>query len=93
MLSEWQGTRSGNYSGEEKHRYGPVFIARKDWKQLGISWAAPPITNRIVSMRVSAKPQNITIIQVYTPKSDHANQEVEDFYDKKENTIQKTHTR
>ena len=39
---------------------------------------------------VSAKPQNITIIQVYAPTSDHEDQEVEEFYEKIESIIQKT---
>ena len=38
---------------------------------------------------MSAKPKNITIIQVYAPMSDHDDQELEEFYEQVENTIKK----
>ena len=76
------------YSGEEKqHKYGVGFIVRKE--TTGYIMSCTPVSSRIISMRVSAKPKNITIIQVYAPSSDHEDQEVEEFYEKIENTIQK----
>ena len=49
-----------------------------------------PVSSRIITIRVSAKPQNVTIIQVYAPTSDHEDQEIEEFYEKIESIIQKT---
>ncbi|XP_076443957.1 uncharacterized protein LOC143282244 [Babylonia areolata] len=48
-----------------------------------------PVTSRVISIRVSAKPNNITIIQVYAPTTDHEDQDVEEFYEKIEDTIKK----
>lgn len=76
------------YSGEDtKHEYGVGFIVRKAVTVCILS--CTPISNRIISIRVSAKPKNVTIIQVYAPTSDHEDQEVEAFYEQVENVTKK----
>ena len=40
-------------------------------------------------MRISSRPKNITIVQVYAPTSDHDEQELEEFYEQVENVIKK----
>ena len=42
-------------------------------------WHSSPISSRLISIRISARPRNITIIQVYAPTSDHEDEEVEQF--------------
>ena len=85
-------TEEGNkiwYSGQEKHhQQGVAFIVRKEITGCIIS--CTPVSSRIISIRVSAKPKNITIIQIYAPSSDHADEEVEEFYEELEETIKKT---
>ena len=76
------------YSGQDKHEYGVGFIVRKEVTKCIIS--CTPVSCRIISIRVSAKPKNITIIQVYAPTSDHEDNEVEEFYEELEDTIKKT---
>ena len=68
------------FSGEDtKHEYGVGFIVRKEVTGCIISYT--PISSRIISIRVSAKPKNIIIIQVYAPTTEHDDQEVEEFYE------------
>jgi len=84
-------TEEGNkiwYSGQEKHhQHGVAFIVRKEVVRCFIS--CTPASSRIISIQVSAKPKNITIIQIYAPSSDHADEEVEEFYEDLEETIMK----
>ena len=77
------------YSGDEKnHKYGVAFIVRKEI--LGCVISCTPISSRIISIRVSAKPKNITIIEAYAPTVDHSDEEVEEFYEQLEQAIQKS---
>lgn len=39
-----------------------------------------PISNRVIMMKLEAKPFNINIIQVYAPKQDHEDEEFKKFY-------------
>ena len=45
------------------------------------------ISSRIISIRVKAKPINITIIQVYAPTTHYSDNEIEDFYETIEKVI------
>ena len=76
------------FSGHETaHKYGVGFIVRKE--AIGCVKSCMPVSSRIISMQVSAKPKNITLIQVYAPTSDHSDEEVETFYEELEQTIKK----
>ena len=76
------------FSGEEKkHQYGVAFIVRKEVTASVIS--CTPISSRLISIRISAKPHNMTIIQVYAPTSDHEDEEIEEFYELLDTTIAK----
>ena len=76
------------FSGEEsRHEHGVAFIVRKE--VVGCILSCTPVNSRIISIRVSAKPKNLTIIQVYAPTTDHEDQEVEEFYERIEETIKK----
>ena len=73
------------FSGDEKkHQHGVAFIVRKEI--FGSDISCTPISSRLISLRVSAKPHNMTIIQVYAPTSDHDDEEVEQFYEQLEET-------
>ena len=95
-LSEVRWTGSGEtstedghkiwFSGEEKkHQHGVAFIVRKEITGSVIS--CMPISSRLISICVSAKPHNMTIIQVYAPTTDHDDEEVEKFYELLESII------
>ena len=76
------------FSGHEsRHEYGVGFIVRKE--ALGSVKSCMPISSRIIALQISAKPKNITLIQVYAPTSDHDDEEVETFYEELEETIKK----
>ena len=77
------------YSGEEMlHQHGVGFIVRKEIVPSIIS--CTPVSSRLISIRVSSKPQNITIIQAYAPTSDYDDDQVEEFYENLESIIAKT---
>ena len=95
-LSEVRWTGSGETStedghkiwfsgGEKKHQHGVAFIVRKEITGSVIS--CMPILSRLISICVSTKPPNMTIIQVYAPTTDHNDEEVEKFYELLESTI------
>ena len=49
------------YCGEDsKHQYGVVFIVRKEVVGSIISFT--PVSSRLISIRISARPRNITVI-------------------------------
>ena len=49
-----------------------------------------PISNRLITTRLKAKPFNITIIQTYTPTSAYSNEDVEVFYEELQKVLNKT---
>ncbi|XP_076452247.1 uncharacterized protein LOC143287892 [Babylonia areolata] len=42
---------------------------------------------RLITIRISAKPHNLTIIQVYAPTTDHDDEETEEFYEQIDSII------
>ncbi|GFR77600.1 RNA-directed DNA polymerase from mobile element jockey-like [Elysia marginata] len=64
-----------------------VPLVRKEIANCIIS--ATPMSSRLISIRLAAKPHNITAIQVYAPTSDHEDDEVEKFYEDLDNSIAK----
>ena len=76
------------YSGGKEHRKG-VGILMKNYiarSMLGF-WA---ISERVILLKLQAKPFNINIIQVYAPTSDCEDEEVEKLYQEINNGIQQT---
>jgi len=45
------------------------------------------VSERIISIKVRAKPIDLAIIQVYAPTNDAAQREVEDFYEQIERSV------
>ena len=70
------------YGEDSKHQYGVTFIVRK---VVGNIISCPPISSTLISIRISAKPHDITVIQVHAPTSDH-----EQFYEQLDSIIAKT---
>ena len=63
------------YSGElEKSINGVGFLVNKAIK--GSVLECRPISCKIISIRLKASPFNITIIQVYSPPTDHDDEEI-----------------
>ena len=77
------------YSGDEnKHQHGVGFLVHKN--KINSILSCTPISSRIMSIRVAAKPHNITIFQVYAPTSSYDDEIVEEFYEELEEQIKKT---
>ena len=76
------------YSGDERsHIRGVGFLVHKD--TVNTVMGCYPISSRLMTIRLRAAPFNITVIQVYAPTTDYEEEQVEDFYNKLQNTIDK----
>ena len=67
------------YSGHDNtHRNGVAFIASKQMAQAVEGFST--VNDRIMTIRIRAKPINITVVQVYALTTDANEPEIEDFY-------------
>ncbi len=77
------------YSGDaSKHQHGVGFIVKKERANSVLS--CTPVSSRIISICISARPKIITVIQVYAPTQDYADEVIEEFYDELDTTIRTT---
>ena len=77
------GETTTYYGEDSKHQYWVTFII---WKEVvGCIISCTPISSRLISIRISARQYNITVIQVDAPTSDH-----EQFYEQLDSIIAKT---
>ncbi|RWS06003.1 endonuclease-reverse transcriptase-like protein [Dinothrombium tinctorium] len=75
------------YSGHDNiKRNGVAFIACKRVTRAIESYST--ISDRIISIRIRAKPLFITILQIYAPTSDASEDEIERFYSSLEEALQ-----
>ena len=76
------------YKGEDKnHVNGVGFMVHKDFVSSVLN--CEPVSSRIIKISLKARPFNVSIIKVYTPSSEHPDQEIEDFYQQLNETIKK----
>ena len=74
-------------SGEDdRHANGGGFLVHKSISAV-LGWQ--PISSRIITIRLRAKPLNITIIQVYAPTTDYDDEQIEQFYNQIQTVIDK----
>ena len=64
-------------SVEDSHEYGARFLVHKDMVCAVVG--SRSVSSRLSSIRLRAAPSNITVIQVYAPKSGHNDSEVDHF--------------
>lgn len=83
-----EGHKMWYSDNDTKHQHGVGFIVRKERVNSVIS--CTPINSRIISIRISARPKNVTIMQVYAPTQDYSDEEVNEFYDELDTNISKT---
>ncbi|CAM4595985.1 unnamed protein product [Caretta caretta] len=77
------------YSGEDKHVNSVGFLLYKDIKNLVLGCC--PISSRLLSIHLKAVPFNITVVQVYAPKTDYDDEQIEDLYNQLQDDIDKGH--
>ena len=63
---------------EEEYSHGVAVVLNKDSTQLLLGYA--PVSERILKIRLQAKPLNISIIQFYAPTNAASEEELEEFY-------------
>ena len=66
---------------------GAVFLVHKSIKSAMLG--CQPISSRIITIRLRAKPLNITIIQVYAPTTDYDDEHMGQFYNQIQAVIDK----
>ena len=73
------------YSGGENHRNGVRIVMKNSVaKSMMGFWA---ISDRVIMMKLEAKPFNINVMQVYAPTQGHDGEEIENFYQEIQNGI------
>ena len=73
------------YSGAENHRNGVGIVTKNSVaKSMMGFWA---ISDRVIMMKLEAKPFNINVMQVYAPTQKHDGEEIETFYQEIQNAI------
>ena len=76
------------YSGGEDHKNGVGIILRNEVaKSLIRYW---PISDRVIVVKLQAKPFNINMIQVYAPTQDYDDETIEEFYEQIQSTVSYT---
>jgi len=74
------------FSGKPNlHQHGVGFLVHKDIVNTVIG--CHPISERLITIRLKATPFNISIIQAYAPTTTHSDEEVEDFYEQLQETL------
>src|ERR1043165_283939 len=93
-LSEMRWTGAGEIGGgeviwsghETKHEAGVGFLLNHQAKRALLGYN--PISSRLMAARFSATPFNITVIQAYAPTADSSEEDVEQFYEDLEKTLE-----
>ena len=75
------------YSGGDEHKNGVGIILGKKLVDSIIGYWS--VSERIIMVKIRGKPFNVNIIQVDAPTQDNADDEIEAFYEKIENVIQR----
>ena len=73
------------YSGRENNRNGVGIVMNNSVAQSMMGFWA--ISDRVIMMKLEAKPFNINVMQVYAPTQDHDDEEIETFYQEIQNGI------
>ena len=93
-ISETRWTESGKiitgnhsmiYSGGIEHKHGVGFIQNKKVANAVIGYW--PISERVLMVKLYGRPSNINIIQVYAPRQDHSDADIEVFYEEIEKAL------
>ena len=83
------GDKTLYYSGhEDSRKNGVAFLCNQRIAQCVMGYNA--INDRLMSIRIQGKPLNVTIIQVYAPTSAATEEEIEQFYGRLEDEIERT---
>ena len=73
------------YSGGQEHRNGVGILMRNNIAKSLIGYW--PVSDRVIMIKIQAKPFNINIIQLYAPTQDYDEDEIEEFYEEAQQAI------
>ena len=73
------------YSGGDNHTRGVGIMVNKNINKAVLGYW--PVSDRIIMMKIQGKPFNISIVQVYAPASASTDDEIDEFYNLLESTI------
>ena len=73
------------YSGGDNHTRGVGIMINKNINKAVLGYW--PVSDRIIMMKIQGKPFNIAIVQVYAPTSASTDDEIDEFYNLLESTI------
>ena len=82
------GTQYRYCREDSKQQYGVAVIVQRE--VAGSSIGCTPISSRLISIRISARPHNITVIQIFAPTPDHEDEEVKHFWEQPDSIIAQT---
>ena len=74
-----------------KHERGVGFMINCKWTSLILE--CTPVNDRIINIRIAAKPRNVCIVQVYTQTSSASADDREEFYSALEDVLDSTEKR
>ncbi|XP_025098384.1 uncharacterized protein LOC112566419 [Pomacea canaliculata] len=83
-----EGTPFGHklfYSGSENRQLGVGFLVHNRAAAAVLSWE--PISSRLATIRIAARPRNVSVIVAHAPHADRGDNEVEVFYEQLEETM------
>ena len=95
-ISETNWNGNGSFQTDNNHRV--IFSGKEEGYSHGVAMILPkesanallgytPISDRILKIRLQAKPHNVSIIQFYAPTQVASEDELEDFYNALQETI------
>ncbi|XP_063588189.1 craniofacial development protein 2-like [Penaeus indicus] len=96
----WKGIGETNIEGGhkmwwsgsgEKHEKGVGFIVHKEWTNSVIECV--PTNERILKIRIAAKPRNISVVQIYAPTNSSSEEDIGEFYDALDDVLENTEKR
>ena len=74
------------YCGQDaQRRNGVAFICTDEIRRCVMGFN--PVSDRIATIRLQCKPVNMTVLQVYAPKSTAEEEEMEEFYEKVQHVV------
>ena len=73
---------------ETKHEKGLAFLVHKD--TVNSVMECRPMSSRLITIRLAAKPRNIAIIQPYASISSSSEEDIEQFYCELQSTIKES---
>lgn len=85
ILYSGKGSKGILYSGKNNdYSHGVAVILSKEAGKSSLGYCS--VSDRILILRIQGKPHNLSLIQCYAPTSNASEEEMEEFYNKRQST-------